>query len=228
MKQSDLLALARQNHPSFARNQDEFLDAVMLEVRHYGEAAITERVSDIWIRTKKEAHHEEEISERLQIWLKDHLKILPSREAQTERGKKTDIEVSLPLVGSTPLHTTIEVKKSDRENLLDGMETQLLDDYLRARGRTHGLYVVFWLRDGERKNHPGITTAAELQARLDGQAKLHSTGGIQIRALVFDCKLPSPPAGLKKNASRRRAPVVSSGPTEAAPSDSIIKPIACE
>ena len=216
MKQSDLLALARQNYPSFARNQDEFLDAVMLEVRRYGEAVITERVSDIWIRTKKEAHHEEEISERLKIWLKDHLKILPSREAQTERGKKTDIEVSLPLVGSTPLHTTIEVKKSDRENLLDGMETQLLDDYLRARGRTHGLYVVFWLRDGERKNHPGITTAAELQARLDDQARRLSTGGFQIRALVFDCNLPSLPAGLKKNASRRRAPVTS-GPKEEVP-----------
>lgn len=191
LEEQALLALARQSDLTLVRNEDDFFEAVSLAVRRYGEEVITtERLNDIWDRTRKLAHPEERISDYLALWLKDQLKVLPSREAQTMRGKKTDIDVSMTIPGQSTFHTVVEVKKSDRENLMHGMQTQLRDDYLLTRGKTHGLYVVFWLLDGESKIHSGITTAAKLQQALEAQAASLSKDSIHIRALVFDCKLP--------------------------------------
>ncbi len=185
-----LFALARQHDLALARSNDDLLDAAELAVRRYGELVQTTRLSDIWVRATKDTQPETHVSDCLRSWLQDQWKVTLSREAETERGKRTDIEVPLSVPGRSSLHVTIEVKKSTRDNLLDGMQTQLRDDYLVAHGHTHGLYVVFWV--GPHPKAPSISTAAELQDHLEAQAEDLSNGEIRIKAVVIDCKLPDP------------------------------------
>jgi hypothetical protein len=198
----ELFSLARQHDLALVRSDDELLDAVELAVRRYGDLVRTSRLSDIWVRSSNATQPEPHISECLRTWLDDQWRVTLPREAETPRGKKTDIEIPLNRLGRHPFHVTVEVKKSTRDNVLDGMETQLRDDYLVARGHTHGLYLVFWVGGRISGNGFVFSSAGELEEYLEQQATALSQGSLRIKAVVIDCNLPVG-TGSKRRSKRK-------------------------
>lgn len=199
----ELFGLARQHDLALIRTNDELLDAAELAVRRYGELIKTRRLSDIWVRDSNTTQPESHISECLRTWLDSEWGVILPREAETARGKRTDIEVPLNRAGLPALHMTIEVKKTTRSNVLHGMETQLRDDYLLARGHTHGLYVVFWVGSPAASGEVSITNAGELEEYLEQQSLALSQGSLRIKAVVINCELPLTAAPKRKQ--RRRS-----------------------
>jgi len=98
---------------------------------------------------------EEYISDYVARWLDRELGrqgLIVNREVQPIRARRTDILVQTNLpAGQMPreveevsLSVTVEVKGCWNSSIPTAMETQLVNEYLRPFGRTHGIYLVAW------------------------------------------------------------------------------------
>ena len=96
----------------------------------------------------------------------------------------------LQVPGKDSLCVCIEVKKHDSAGLLEKMETQLLELYLKAqKDQTHGIYVVFWFEDGGSAMHTGIQTLDEAALHLKKQAERLSAPPFRLEAKIIDCRM---------------------------------------
>lgn len=168
------------------------------------------RVEDLWhwegsdpkrqaFRPKDEAA----LSDYIACWLRDDLtgkRIVIGRELQPRRGQRTDIDVTAVAAATaggpaSELKVVIEVKGCWHAEVRNAAETQLVADYLRPNGLSHGIYLVGWFvcpQWAVPKNELNSQTledarreVADLVAPFDGRAHPE-----RVRAFVLDCRYP--------------------------------------
>ncbi|MDP1591811.1 MAG: hypothetical protein Q8M07_28895 [Prosthecobacter sp.] len=196
----DLLALAAGHDLGLVKDNEGLMRAVLIYLKEYERDLHT---TSHW--RALQADEEESMSDHLALWLEEKHGIQRIRENQTHAGKREDVTVAFNRAGEPPLTVCIEVKKHDSAALLEKMETQLLELYLKAqRGRTHGIFVVFWFEDGELAVHPGISTKEQLSEYLNQQAARLSAVPYRLAAKVIDCRALPVPKKRKPAASSKR------------------------
>ena len=103
-------------------------------------------------RTNFRPKDEEDLSDGIAAWLRDDLGpargIVINREVQPRRGQKTDIYVNavsrVKHEDNVILTVVIEVKGCWNNELLEAMESQLVNGYMKENAHAYGLYVVGW------------------------------------------------------------------------------------
>lgn len=120
------------------------------------------------------------------------------RELQIQHNKRTDIEVSAVAIGASArnqraIQVVIEVKGHWHSKIKTAHRDQLVRDYLRGCGRTHGIYLVVWTKSSvdPRRSLLKAATPEEAQIELDGMVEQYDSirGPESLRALVLDARI---------------------------------------
>jgi hypothetical protein len=184
----DLLAIAGDHDLRLVRDEDDLTNALLLALDNYERDLHTTSHGQALRNDNGSAKREERLSDHLAQWLRENLKLHRIRENQTVHGKREDITVVLNPPGHEPLSLTIEVKKHDSDRLLEKMDSQLMELYLKGQNRSHGIYVVFWFEDGSSPAHPGIEAFEVLNEYLAKQAEELSKPPYRVCSKVIDCR----------------------------------------
>ena len=177
-----------------------------LEIKLHGE---TPAVEDLWFPTGKgkfKPQDENMFSNYVKRHLESDLRdqgIIVNREVEIRRsvgpgtGERTDIHVDVAVrhpngeIRDT-IAAIIEVKGCWHSELLEAMQTQLVERYLKENRCQNGLYLVGWYNcdywdntDDRRRAAPSLEIA-EVRARLERQATELSKEGILIKAFVIN------------------------------------------
>lgn len=140
---------------------------------------------------------EDDISDWIRRWLEERLngRVLIDREAQVRRPKGVGIgtRIDLTLTGATGqgvlARVLVEAKRVDNRDLLTAMRDQLIERYLIPAKRSHGLFLVYWVDPGQRRDNgprSGVSDVATLTAQLDAQARVARDTGLNIVPFVLD------------------------------------------
>jgi len=152
---------------------------------------------------------ENEISSVLAYWLRTKLggrQAVVNREVEINAppggaaGDRTDILVQASGAGNDVLSIVIEVKGAWNAEIMDAMETQLADQYLKPDLTSHGIYLVAWFSDErwdgfdanqrDRRRRATRVSAEQLRQLLTDQAqRLSNATGLDVIAYVLDCSL---------------------------------------
>ena len=120
------------------------------------------------------------------------------RELQIQHNIRTDIEVAAVAIGTSartqrPIQVVIEVKGHWHSKIKTAHRDQLVGDYLRASGRTHGIYLVVWTKSAAdpRRSQLKATTPADAQIELDALVAPYDgqRGSESLRAMVLDARI---------------------------------------
>jgi hypothetical protein len=212
----DIIAMASDSKKRFVESSQQLLDVILESLSHlqaelHGELA---SVGDLW--NCKDADwwpkQEEDVSDYVARHLKKDLAdrgIVINREVQIRRGRRgempgqsTDIHVDAvreqdsPRQLYGPIGVVIEVKGSWNDGLLNDMEGQLRDRYLKNSEYRAGLYVVAhfkaarWIANDRRRAKSEAIDISDLRQQLANQADGLS-GSVLIQSLVLDASLDS-------------------------------------
>ena len=143
------------------------------------------------------------LSDYIARWFRDDLgqrRIVIGREVQPRRGQRIDIYVSAGASGTTSsssedLTVVIEVKGCWNADVRKALEGQLVGEYLRPNGLTHGIYLVGWFvceKWSNPENHLASETLANAQHELLQLAAPYDgkTNPERVTAMVLDCRYP--------------------------------------
>jgi len=182
-----------------------------LQTKLHGDLAA---VGDLWNSKGKDwwPKEEEDISDYVARHLREDLaqrNIVINREVQIRRGRRgempgqnTDIHVDATPVEGTqaqlygPVAIIVEAKGSWNAALMQDMEAQLRDRYLRNNECRTGLYLVAhftaerWTPDDWRHAKSDAIDIKDLKVQLAAQAAALS-GGVHIESFVLDASLNS-------------------------------------
>ena len=136
-------------------------------------------------------------------WLRDDLSqrgIVIGREVQIRQGQRTDIYVDAVArdESSSSLRTVtvvIEIKGCWNVEVRTAVDSQLVGDYLRPNGLTHGIYLVGWFVCAAWEKPQNKLTSrtlelagqeiSQLVSAYDGKANPERVAGV-----VLDCRYP--------------------------------------
>jgi hypothetical protein len=208
-----VLGLATRGDARLVQNADDLLE-VVLESLERLQVQLTRntlpRAEELWHwdgadPKRKNFRHKDEsfLSDYIARWLRDDLcgrGIVIGREVQPRRGQRTDIHVTAAHPATTVLAVNevtvvIEVKGCWHAEVRTATETQLVGDYLRPNGLSHGIYLVGWFvcpQWATSMNGLNSQTLEEAQREVagfvvpfDGRANPE-----RVRAFVLDCRYP--------------------------------------
>lgn len=150
MVPAHLLRLVQKPHARFIRSNDDLLEFVMRRLKAFAAQTWSVAFKPLWNEPygrPPTAKEEEELSNRLKIWLDCDLQLIVNREVQPVEliGNRLDLKVEIP--GEPRLCVIVEVKKAENAEVETAMQTQLVDTYLIAGQQTHGIYAVGWFGD---------------------------------------------------------------------------------
>jgi len=146
---------------------------------------------------------EEALSDYIARWLAEDIGpgagVVVNREVQPRQGARTDIIVEATIPGAIAdfdkLTVVIEVKGCWHDAARTGLQSQLVDGYLRVHGWRCGIYLVGWFVCPQWKNaenhlqsdKPADAAAelAALAAEFDGV-----TSEFRVGTCLLDCTLP--------------------------------------
>lgn len=144
------------------------------------------------------------LSDEVARWLRDDLSqrgIVIGREVQLRRGQRTDVYVDAVARGdfSSSLQTVtvvIEVKGCWNAEVRSAVDSQLVGDYLRPNGLTHGIYLVGWFVCAPWKKPQNKLASATLELAEQEIAQLVSAydGKVNpehVTGIVLDCRYPA-------------------------------------
>jgi len=209
-----LLELVAHPQRRFVQTGEQLLKVLIESLKRLGAElqGETPAASDLWnelptrvYRPKDEPGLSDYIKRHLERDIRDR-GIVVNREVQVRRGagvspgEQTDIHVDAVTLGRSSetydrISAVIEVKGCWNRDLMDAMETQLAERYLKDNRCPFGLYVVGWFAcdqwDGDdyRRRETPQLTLPEAQARFDEQARRLSSGPRHIRAFVLNTAL---------------------------------------
>lgn len=212
----DIIAMAADAQRRFVESSAQLLMLVLeslrkLQVKLHRELA---GVGDLWNSKGKDwwPKEEEDISDYVARHLREDLadrSIIINREVQIRRGRRgemrgqnTDIHVDATPVEDTqaqlygPIAVIVEVKGSWNAALMQDMENQLRDRYLKNNECRTGLYLVAhfvaerWTPDDWRRAKSDAIDIKDLKIQLAAQAAALS-GGVRIESFVLDASLNS-------------------------------------
>lgn len=208
------LLLAKRTEGRLVKDADDLLEVVMESLTRF-QTQLTRSTlprSEVFWRyagadTRQrnfEPHDEAFLSNEVARWLRDDLNqrgIVIGREVQPRRGQRTDIYVDAVARGdsSSSVQTVtvvIEVKGCWNAEVKTAVDSQLVGDYLRPNGLTHGIYLVGWFvcAAWEKPQNRLLSTKlelaeqeiAQLVSAYDGKANPERVSGV-----VLDCRYPT-------------------------------------
>lgn len=215
-----LLELTSKTTARIVNDEDDLLNVIFESLDRFQEALTKSQLplaASLWnyegAGTKRQHYSpkdEEDLSDAVARWLRDDLGpwrgIVVNREVQPRRGQKTDVfvdAISMPTVdGDTArrISIVIEVKGCWNPGVQTALEAQLVDEYLKTNGLTHGLYLVGWYMC-DRWDHPKrkpnsqlkSPTFEEAQEEVRQLAVLHDgkRSPLTVRCVVLDCRYPA-------------------------------------
>jgi hypothetical protein len=212
----DIIAMASDSKKRFVESSQQLLGVILESLSHlqaelHGELA---SVGDLWNCKGKDwwPKQEEDISDYIARHLKKDLAdrgIIINREVQIRRGRRgemagqsTDIHVDAVSAEGTKgqlygsIGVVIEVKGSWNDGLMQDMEGQLRDRYMKNNEYWAGLYVVAhfkaarWIATDGRRVKSDAIDIFDLRQQLANQANGLS-GSVLIQSLVLDASLDS-------------------------------------
>jgi hypothetical protein len=213
---SHILAMAANRNSRLVESGEQLLHVVLesldrLQRELHGDLAA---VGDLWNSKASDwwPKEEEDISDYIARFLRRDLvgrRIVINREVQIRRGRRgemsgqsTDIHVDLaPPDGQRDnpygsIQLIIEVKGSWNDGVMDDMEGQLRDRYMRNNSCRIGVYVVAhfsanrWIASDDRRRKSLAHSLNDLRTQLSEQAQKLS-GAVHIRSFVLDASLDS-------------------------------------
>ena len=167
----------------------------------------------LWDTHAKRPKSEEEISDYLAIELEQRLNargVVVNREVQVRRSKpsglaeRTDLRVEAmrpdhDARSTGTLRIPGEVKGIWNPEVIESLETQLVQRYMADFQTDHGVYVVAWFdqaswttsdgRRGRAASHGGVS---HIRAVLEGEAQKQRDRGRVVTVRVLDCSLRRP------------------------------------
>jgi hypothetical protein len=215
----ELFALAANHKLRLVRNGDELL-ALVIDALHRIEGRIQSEglVQFLWDKVGKDSFRpkdENALSDFVRSFLDDELKrrgVVVNREVEIRRGEETDIHVDAIVPGQTgqfdKVSVVIETKGCWHREVLEAIETQLVNRYLKDSACRHGLYLVGWFGSSKwddvdhRKRNVASRTPAELKAALAAKADALSASGLQVASVVLNASLQ--PARRRRRSAPQR------------------------
>jgi len=208
-----VLALAAHREARLVSDANDLME-VVLESLGRLQVQLTQstlpRSEDLWhwegadTRRRNFRHRDEaSLSNYIARWLRDDLDqrgIVIGREVQPRLGQRTDIHVTAVPRGDASsslqnVTVVIEVKGCWNVEVRTAVDGQLVGDYLRLNGLTHGIYLVGWFVcdkwDNSQNKLASHTFAdaqkevVQLTAAYDGTANPE-----RVVAVVLDCRYP--------------------------------------
>jgi hypothetical protein len=208
------LLLTKRTEGRLVRDADDLLEVVMESLARF-QAQLTRSTLPSSERfwhwdgadtQRKNFRHRDEafLSDEVARWLRDDLNqrgIVIGREVQTRRGQRTDVYVDAVARGDSSLSVrtvtvVIEVKGCWNAEVKTAVDSQLVGDYLRPNGLTHGIYLIGWfVCPVWEKPQNKLTSAtlelaeqevAQLVSAYDGKANPEHVAGV-----VLDCRYPA-------------------------------------
>jgi hypothetical protein len=219
----EIIAMAADAHRRLVDSSVQLLALVLeslrrLQAKLHGELSA---VADLWNSRDKDwwPKEEEDISDYVARHLRDDLtdrNIVINREVQIRRGRRgemrgqnTDIHIDATPVDGTQAEiygataVIVEVKGSWNNGLMQDMEVQLRDRYLKKNACFTGLYLVAhfiadrWTPDDWRRAKSEAIGKNDLTTKLAAQAASLSEG-VNIASFVLDASLNSTGANSKR------------------------------
>jgi len=209
-----VLALVALGEARLVNDADDLME-VVLESLERLQVQLTQstlpRSEDLWhwdgadtrrhnFRPRDEAY----LSNYIARWLREDLNqhgVVIGREVQPRQGQRTDIYVTaVPQNGTSPalkhVELVIEVKGCWNNEVGTAIDQQLVGEYLRLNGLTHGIYLVGWFvcdkwTNSVNKLKSGAIAGArhevvQLTAAYDGKINPE-----HVTAVVLDCQYPN-------------------------------------
>lgn len=180
---------------------DVVLDAMSaIQTRLTGETPESHLLWDTRVGRPKQ---EDDISDYLLHRLRDLIAdrgVVVNREVQVRRsgagiGERTDIRIDAVTPGETTvavLSLVVEVKGAWHRELMESIQDQLADRYMRDVGTDHGIYLVAWpdvaswRSDDDDRRRVGSRPRAETLAELVRRAAELGRTGRQIAVVALD------------------------------------------
>ena len=208
-----VLLLAKRAEGRLVRDVDDLLEVVMESLERF-QVQLTNstlpRSEVLWryagADTRQqdfEPHDEAFLANEIARWLRDDLnqrRVVIGREVQPRRGQRTDIWVDATACGDSAasvqtMTVVIEIKGCWNAEARSAVDSQLVGDYLRPNGLTHGVYIVGWFVCHKWKASRNKLSSAtldlarqeisQLVSAYDGKANPERVNGI-----VLDCRYP--------------------------------------
>ena len=188
---SIVLDLVQRAESRWVADEDDLLELVIESLerlqKNLGQTINSKR-AQFWLDQKPKKggklwkpKSETEMAESTALWLQGNLAsgkgILVQREIQIQFNKRTDIEVSAVTTASEglrPLQIVIEAKGCWHADIKSAHQDQLVADYLRKSGRTHGVYLIFWTKSSDPSSKFQDKRSTKLKVRTSeaAQAKI--------------------------------------------------------
>ena len=208
-----VLLLAKRGEARLVSDADDLMEVVMeslarlqIKLTHTTQP----RAEDLWNwdGADKRRHafrnrDEQYLSNYVARWLRDDLSkrgIVVNREVEPRQGQRTDIYVEAMAQAATEtsfqtITVVIEVKGCWNTEILTAVDSQLVGDYLRRNGHTHGIYLVGWFvcdkwSKGKNKLNSGTLDAARLEVKKLVFAYDGKTNPENVNGIVLDCRYP--------------------------------------
>ena len=206
-----LLQFLERTDARLVRNEAELSDAVLASLARLQRLlqGDTPLAPFLWNVEHDQRSGRPKSEDRLSDFVLHHLRRdLPGsvidREVQVRNlresgiGERTDLKVETRSADGSPLVVIIETKGCWNPELMNALESQLHERYLRAHGTAHGIYLVGWFgcafwADGakQRACMSRAASAAALQSALESQARRLSSDTCRIVAMVLDATHPA-------------------------------------
>jgi hypothetical protein len=126
------------------------------------------------LRSVDEVTMSKRVAQWLQVDLAPDRGLSVLRELQIQHDKRTDIEVSAVATGANarhqrPIQVVVEVKGFWHTKIKTAHRDQLVADYLRGCGRTHGIYLIMWTKSkfDTRKSKLAAKTIDDARVELE-------------------------------------------------------------
>lgn len=207
-----VFALVEKSGRRWITDEDDLLSFVMESLARLERNLTASRNSSrdhYWKRTRlnsKTRLHpvdEVEMSKLVAQWLEIDLApdkgLSVLRELQIQHNKRTDIEISAVAIGASPMtqraiQVVIEVKGFWHPKIKTAHRDQLVGDYLRRCGRTHGIYLVMWTKSEFDPRRSKLKAASPEEAKAELDHLMADYDGIRepeiVRAVVLDVRPP--------------------------------------
>jgi hypothetical protein len=154
---------------------------------------------EIW--SDDSPHSEDDISDWLRRRFDERLQggLIVDREIQVARpkgkgiGTRVDLTATVRTINGDVARIIVEAKRIDNAELMTAMRQQLIERYLVPSGRTHGIYLAYWVAPEQRparwsRTRPGDVDT--LKGELSAQARQARDDGFVIKPYILDISRP--------------------------------------
>jgi hypothetical protein len=209
VKSKELLKLVQNSQATLVYDGAQLLEVLIVSLERLQQKlkGETPAVRDVWDKVSKNKYRpisENDFSDYVKRHFDEDINqrgIIANREVQIRRGReRTDIHINAVIRDEQRqeydvITAIIEVKGCWHSQVMEAMESQLLDRYLKSNECQHGLYLVGWFVCDEwdsthksKKQVPNLSLDEFIEMLNVQAARLSSQEDKQISAFVLDAR----------------------------------------